>query len=64
MLLFTDGLVEERDSTLDDGLRRLAVAVDPTTESLDQLCDDVIAKLVPREKGDDVALLAARLVRA
>ena len=55
---------------LDDRLRRLSQAVaqvapagTPDTGSLDRLCEDVLRRLVPREKGDDVALLAARLVR-
>ena len=44
-------------------MRRLAAAVDSTTVSLERLCDDVLAQLVPVTRGDDVALLAARLTR-
>jgi serine phosphatase RsbU (regulator of sigma subunit) len=61
VLLYTDGLVERRDATLDDGLRRLlAAAADLATRPVDQLCDEVIARLDP-ELTDDIALLALRV---
>jgi sigma-B regulation protein RsbU (phosphoserine phosphatase) len=59
LLLYTDGLIEERDESIDDGLRRLREAVDagdPTT-----VCHQVMGKLVGgRTPADDIALLAAR----
>ena len=61
LLLYTDGLVERRDATLDDGLARLvAAAADLATHPLDVLCDEVLTRLDP-ELTDDVALLALRV---
>jgi PAS domain S-box-containing protein len=66
VLLFTDGLVERRGQSIDDGmaqlrdtLRRLAVE-HPT---LDELCDRVLADMLPPRAEDDVALVAVRLHR-
>ena len=58
LVLYTDGLIERRDESLDEGLRRLAsaaarVAGSPLPEVADTLLD-----LVPGERHDDVALLA------
>jgi serine phosphatase RsbU (regulator of sigma subunit)/CheY-like chemotaxis protein len=61
LLLYTDGLVEERDENLADGLARLAGCFDHVDRPLEVLCDDVLARMVPGEKNDDIALLAARL---
>jgi serine phosphatase RsbU (regulator of sigma subunit)/CheY-like chemotaxis protein len=61
LLCYTDGLIEEPRSSLDDGLRRLAESVDPELGELDELCDAVLKAMVPAEGADDVALLAARL---
>ena len=61
LLLYTDGLVEERDEDLSDGLRRLTAAVDGSLD-LEELCDTVLQRMVPDEKNDDIALLAARRV--
>ncbi|MGH8902216.1 MAG: SpoIIE family protein phosphatase [Egibacteraceae bacterium] len=61
LLLYTDGLVEERSHSLDDGLDRLAATIDPNEQSLERLCQKLIRAMVPKEKADDVALLAARL---
>ena len=61
LLLFTDGLVERRDSDLDAGTARLHAAVaDLGRAPLEELCDTVLARLVPRAGEDDVALLAVR----
>jgi serine phosphatase RsbU (regulator of sigma subunit)/DNA-binding response OmpR family regulator len=61
LLCYTDGLIEEPRSSLDDGLRRLAESVDPELGELPELCDAVLKAMVPAEGADDVALLAARL---
>jgi PAS domain S-box-containing protein len=64
VLLFTDGLVERRGQSIDDGLSQLRdtleelAAQDPT---LDELCDRVLARLLPPRPQDDVALVAVRL---
>jgi serine phosphatase RsbU (regulator of sigma subunit) len=61
VLLYTDGLVERRDATLDDGLARLlSAAAQLAARPLDVLCDEVIARLDP-EFTDDIALLALRV---
>lgn len=66
LLLYTDGLVERRDEHLDEGIERLAGVLAELDETpLEQLCNAVIARLVPDGGEDDVALLAvtARVTR-
>jgi sigma-B regulation protein RsbU (phosphoserine phosphatase) len=59
LALFTDGLVERRDSSLDDRLARLAAAV--TAGPPESVCARVMATMVGlRPATDDIALLAAR----
>ncbi len=58
LVLYTDGLIERRDESLDEGLRRLRsagmrLAGAPLPEVADALLD-----LVAEERHDDVALLA------
>ena len=61
LLLYTDGLVERRDATLDDGLDRLlAAATELAAESVDTLADELLVRLAP-EADDDVALLVLRV---
>ena len=64
LLLYTDGLVEERASPIDDGLTRLRRAVEPPDVDLNLLCDRVLERMDAQSKPDDVALLAARLAPA
>jgi serine phosphatase RsbU (regulator of sigma subunit) len=68
LLLFTDGLVERRTGTLDDGLALLAeVAADARAEDLEAWCDAVLERMVASTDGgfeDDVALLAVERLRA
>ncbi|WP_198598054.1 SpoIIE family protein phosphatase [Blastococcus atacamensis] len=62
LLLYTDGLVEGRRHTLDEGLSRLLSTVERhAAERLDDLCDAVLAELVPAGGQDDVALIAVRV---
>ncbi len=62
VLLFTDGLVERRTTDLDSGLARLvAAARELAGQPLDQLCDELIERLVQGRPEDDVALVALRL---
>ena len=59
ILLYTDGLVERVGSHIDDGLGDLAEAVRNAPASPDELCDHLLAALVPAAGlPDDVALLA------
>jgi anti-sigma regulatory factor (Ser/Thr protein kinase) len=57
LLLYTDGLVEERRVPIDDGLARLAACASTGHEDLEGLCDRLLATLGP-DREDDVALLA------
>ncbi|MGR6964041.1 SpoIIE family protein phosphatase [Geodermatophilus sp. URMC 61] len=62
VLLYTDGLVENRHEDLDHGLDRLqAVLGELAGRDLDDLCDEVLARMLPTNPGDDVALIAIRL---
>ncbi|MDT0277766.1 SpoIIE family protein phosphatase [Blastococcus goldschmidtiae] len=64
VLLYTDGLIERRDSILDDGMDRLrAAAAELADRPLDELCDQLIERLVDDRPEDDVALVAIRLHR-
>ena len=64
VLLYSDGLVERRDSTLDGGLERLQRAVAELGDvTLDELCDGLVDRLVDGHPDDDVALVAVRLFR-
>ena len=61
LLLYTDGLVERRDMTLDDGTAWLVRALqDLGREPLDRMCDGLLNALGTRG-DDDIALLAVRL---
>jgi hypothetical protein len=69
VLLYSDGLVEERDRHLDDGLTRLAAAasrgVRRHPHDLDALCDALLGGLRGGAPGaDDSTMLAVRLVPA
>jgi anti-sigma regulatory factor (Ser/Thr protein kinase)/GAF domain-containing protein len=58
VLLYTDGLVEVRGESLEQGLERLAVSARGAL-SADALCQQVIHALVPRAGAeDDVAVVA------
>ena len=61
LLLYTDGLIEDRETDLNEGLAMLARTVDASIPALDVLCETLIAKLVPEGRDDDVAVLAVRL---
>jgi CheY-like chemotaxis protein len=64
LLLYTDGLIESRDMPVDKGMTRLRKAVGgPRYDSVEQLCDRILGELVGGGVGDDVAVLAARLLR-
>jgi len=61
VILYTDGLVEHRDATLDDGLARLlAVAPDLAARPVSELCDAILDRMEP-DLTDDIALLALRV---
>jgi PAS domain S-box-containing protein len=62
VLLYTDGLVERRDSTLDEGTARLVAQLRAHAgRPLDELCDALIEEMLHGTPQDDVALVALRL---
>jgi serine phosphatase RsbU (regulator of sigma subunit) len=64
VLLYTDGLVERRDSTLDAGLARLrGTLAEISGQPLQAVCDQLLARMLPGTPQDDVALVALRLAR-
>ncbi|MCF6506787.1 PAS domain-containing protein [Blastococcus sp. MG754426] len=64
VILYTDGLVERRDSDLDEGIQRLRSAVVELADlPLEDLLDELLDRLVHGHPEDDVALVAVRLHR-
>jgi len=62
VLLYTDGLVERRDQSLEGGLARLRDALAELAHlPLGDLCDALLHRLLPARAEDDVALVAVRL---
>ncbi len=62
VVFYTDGLVERRDESLRDGIERLRTTLDELGGlSLDDVCDELLARLLPERPSDDVALVAIRL---
>jgi serine phosphatase RsbU (regulator of sigma subunit) len=63
VVLYTDGLVERRDATLDDGFERLVAAGREVRDvPVHDLCDVLLARMTP-EFADDVALVALHVSR-
>lgn len=61
VVLYTDGLVERRDQSLDEGMERLRTAAgDLHALPPDELCDELLTRLAA-DAEDDVALLVMRL---
>jgi PAS domain S-box-containing protein len=64
VLLYTDGLVERRDSDLDAGMVRLRdTVIELADRPLEELLDELLERLVHGRPEDDVALVAVRLHR-
>ncbi|HSP39712.1 MAG TPA: GAF domain-containing SpoIIE family protein phosphatase [Frankiaceae bacterium] len=60
LLLYTDGLVEHRGRSIDDGMDQLReLGTTLTTHSLESICDTLIGELAAQPR-DDVCLLALR----
>ena len=64
LLLYTDGLVERRDRSLDEGFEQVvAVVRDHAAQALDQVLDAVMSSLLAdRPSEDDVCVLGVDLV--
>jgi serine phosphatase RsbU (regulator of sigma subunit) len=62
LLLYTDGLVERREASIDEGLERLVEVVGGLAEAgLEELCDLLLEEL-GKQGDDDIALLAVRVL--
>jgi anti-sigma regulatory factor (Ser/Thr protein kinase) len=63
LVMYTDGLVEERGASIDDGLDALKEALATGPHDPDALCDHMVACLLAnRAATDDIAVLAVRTV--
>ncbi|WP_339135328.1 ATP-binding SpoIIE family protein phosphatase [Streptomyces sp. f51] len=63
LVLYTDGLVESRETDIGSGVEALRTRLEGTARgltSLEVLCDDVLGILGPGARDDDIALLTAR----
>ena len=62
LLLYTDGLVERRGQSIDTGIELLLDILESLCHlPLENLCDRLLAELLPVDAEDDAALLAVRL---
>ncbi|SOD95271.1 SpoIIE family protein phosphatase [Blastococcus haudaquaticus] len=65
VLLHTDGLIERRDSSLDDGTRTLLGHLrELAGRPLEELCDGLLRRMLRGIPQDDVALVAVRCAGA
>jgi serine phosphatase RsbU (regulator of sigma subunit) len=60
LVLYTDGLIERRDATIDEGLAALASCASRVDADLDRFCQRLLVELAPPEIHDDVAVVALR----
>ena len=60
LVLFTDGLIERRGVSLDEGLGRLAREAAAAHGDLESLCDTLLSRLVGGGVEDDIAILVVR----
>lgn len=61
LILYTDGLIERRGATLDEGFDRLRSVVEDGPESPEALCDHIVNGILPDDPADDTALLIVQL---
>ena len=61
VLLYTDGLVEDRTTPLEQGLERLRRAAADAPQELESFCAHLLRRLGASSCDDDVALLAVQL---
>ncbi|WP_405997850.1 SpoIIE family protein phosphatase [Streptomyces sp. NBC_00829] len=61
LVLYTDGLVEDRDRDIDDGLALLRKTLaDHADKNPEDTCEAVLKALLPERPRDDIALLVGR----
>ncbi|QKW09827.1 SpoIIE family protein phosphatase [Streptomyces sp. NA04227] len=63
LVLYTDGLIENRERDLDAGFDALCAALAGGRRTPEALCAGVIEELLPDKPADDVALLVAGTLR-
>jgi anti-sigma regulatory factor (Ser/Thr protein kinase) len=61
LLLYTDGLIERRNTSIDNGLAALRAQMRRNGTDLQAACDALILDLVAEAAEDDIAVLAMRL---
>lgn len=62
VILYTDGLVEQREEALDAGVARFARVLGQLAGAdLQQLCDEVVSQMLSERPSDDIALVAVRI---
>jgi len=63
LVLYTDGLVERRGDSIDDGIDALVAAMREGPHDAEQMLEHVLGELVEgAERADDIAILAARFL--
>ncbi|MEU3888978.1 SpoIIE family protein phosphatase [Streptomyces sp. NPDC029041] len=60
LVLYTDGLIEDRHRDIDNGLDRLRTVLARPGREPEETCEAVLDALLPGRPADDVALLVAR----
>ena len=63
LVFYTDGLVERRDRDVEEGIEALTEVLRelaPATHDLDELCDQLLERMIGEQPEDDVALLVVR----
>ncbi|MFE0381937.1 SpoIIE family protein phosphatase [Streptomyces inhibens] len=60
LVLYTDGLVEDRRQDIETGMQELATALAHPGRTPHETCEAVLAALLPGRQRDDIALLVAR----
>ncbi|GAB2724572.1 SpoIIE family protein phosphatase/ATP-binding protein [Kitasatospora kifunensis] len=60
LVLYTDGLVEDRERDIEEGLVLLGRSLRHAGRAPEEICEAVLAALLPPRPVDDIALLVAR----
>lgn len=63
LILYTDGIVERRDVSIEDGMSKLRKAAEAAPPGVEALLDHIVASLLEQVTEDDVALLAVSFGR-